>query len=333
MAAASPADVAAAAPAAAAPVAQAKAKAQAQSVDHRRQEKLKAMALAVHAKAGCLAGVVADRAVAVSIAPSPHPFAEASSVSHVSRSPTLRIPGEKTREDTREGGCPCCESNHCACSFQSQSHIAWPQSNGSVEDIGEGLDVVASTMLPTSIARFRVVAYRDRATKAEPLAFVYGDIQNQELVPVRVHDQCQTSEVFGSLRCDCREQLHSALEHVRDHGYGAVVYLPQEGRGIGLANKIAAYSLQETGLDTVDANKELGLPVDARKYGCVGPILRHLKVKKVALLTNNPRKLAALERAGVCVSKRIPCVAPTKSMHQDAKRYIQTKIERMGHML
>eukprot|EP00940_MAST-03C_sp_MAST-3C-sp2_P000177 g177.t1 len=199
-------------------------------------------------------------------------------------------------------------------------------------NIGGGLDFVASTMLPTNRGRYRMLAYRHRVTGAEPLAIVCGRVSERgKVVPVRVHDQCLTSEVFGSLRCDCQQQLHLALEHVRDNGTGAVLYLPQEGRGIGIANKIAAYHLQEHGFDTVDANRKLGLPDDAREYDCVGHILKHLEIEHVALLTNNPRKIHALRSLGINVVKRVPCVAKVRS--KEAKKYLKSKIDRMGHVV
>lgn len=198
-------------------------------------------------------------------------------------------------------------------------------------DIGGGLDFVASTILPTEHGRFRVCAYRHRRSGAEPLALIFGDVSKSgSVVPVRVHDQCITSEVFGSLRCDCRDQLLVSMKYVRDHGCGAVLYLPQEGRGIGIANKIAAYHLQESGLDTVDANRKLGLPDDAREYSCVRYMLKHLEINHIALMTNNPRKFHCLRCVGVSVADRIPCIAvkPSKS----AASYIRAKIDRMGHI-
>jgi len=196
--------------------------------------------------------------------------------------------------------------------------------------VGYNLNYVASTMLPTSRGRYRIMAYRDAVTKKEPIAIVYGDVSNRTCLPVRVHDQCMTSEVFGSLRCDCKQQLNFALNEIRENGAGVVVYLPQEGRGIGIANKIAAYSLQEHGVDTVDANRKLGLPDDARTYECAQSILSHLKVKSVNLMTNNPRKLKCLRELGVKIEKRLPCVVEAPS--KEAKHYMNTKATRMGHL-
>lgn len=147
---------------------------------------------------------------------------------------------------------------------------------------------------------------------------------------MRVHDACFTSEVLGSLKCDCREQLELALEYIQKNGPGAVIYLQQEGRGIGLANKLAAYALQERGLDTVDANRALGLPDDCREYSAVRNVLDNVGVRSVKLLTNNPRKLAEISALGVAVSGRIPCIVPAQRHSQG---YLDAKQARMDHLL
>lgn len=221
-------------------------------------------------------------------------------------------------------------------SLGRRGHVSWPLSDvvspTSRVNLEGGMQFVASTMLPTKYGRFRIFAYRDKLTNAEPLAIVYGNVSKPgAVVPVRVHDQCVTSEVFGSLRCDCNDQLQTALKHIKDHDAGIVLYLPQEGRGIGIANKIAAYHLQEQGVDTVDANRKLGLPDDAREYRCVKPILEHLEVRAIALMTNNPRKIRCLRESGVNVVKRIPCVVNVSS--KEAKEYLRAKSARMGHVL
>jgi 3,4-dihydroxy 2-butanone 4-phosphate synthase / GTP cyclohydrolase II len=190
------------------------------------------------------------------------------------------------------------------------------------------LAFVAETRLPTARGTFRVRAYRDPDTGSEPLAIVSGAIEGRRRVLVRVHDECLTSEVLGSLRCDCREQLESSLEQIRDGG-GVVIYLRQEGRGIGLANKIAAYALQERGLDTVDANLALGLPDDARRYEAAAAILADLGLSEIRLLTNNPRKIEQLTALGVSVWEREPLlVAP----NPHSRGYMSTKRARMGHL-
>jgi len=176
-----------------------------------------------------------------------------------------------------------------------------------------------------------VRAYRDPVTGAEPLALIVGNVEGKENIVCRVHDQCVTSEVLGSLRCDCKEQLDLALNYIQENGSGMVLYLPQEGRGIGLANKIAAYAVQETGLDTVDANRHLGLPDDARTYDSVRDILGDLNIPSVKLLTNNPRKISCLKDLGISVTGRIPCVCKPNS--EFSYKYVEAKAARMGHMI
>ena len=194
---------------------------------------------------------------------------------------------------------------------------------------------VAETMLPTTHGTFRVRAYRDEVSGAEPIAFIVGDVGGRdEAVVVRVHDQCVTSEVFGSLKCDCKQQLDAALARVQASPPGMLIYLPQEGRGIGLANKIAAYDLQtRCGLDTVDANRALGLPDDAREYGAAASILRDVQVRRVALLTNNPRKVEHLRRLGVEVSRRVPHFVAPSALPAQANAYVRAKVARMGHVI
>jgi GTP cyclohydrolase II len=190
------------------------------------------------------------------------------------------------------------------------------------------LEFVAETLLPTVRGEFRVRAYRDPVSGTEPLAIVSGDIDGKRRILVRVHDECLTSEVLGSLKCDCREQLEASLERIRDED-GVVIYLRQEGRGIGLANKIAAYALQEQGLDTVDANLALGLPDDARTYEVAAAILRDLGLTDIHLLTNNPRKLERLAALGVSVDRRVPLVVAS---NPHSRGYLATKWNRMGHL-
>ncbi len=189
---------------------------------------------------------------------------------------------------------------------------------------------IAETQLPTIRGGYRVRAYRDLHDDTEPVALIQGDVAGLESVPVRVHDECLTSEVLGSLKCDCREQLDHALCYIRDHAPGVVIYLRQEGRGIGLANKIAAYALQEHGHDTVDANRLLGLPDDARRYEAAAGILADLQVRSVRLMTNNPRKIEKLRELGVVITARIPILI-AKNPHSAA--YLAAKADRMGHEL
>ncbi|EEC49832.1 predicted protein, partial [Phaeodactylum tricornutum CCAP 1055/1] len=147
-------------------------------------------------------------------------------------------------------------------------------------------------------------------------------------VPVRIHDQCLTSEVFRSQRCDCKEQLHMALLYIQKHG-GCIIYLQQEGRGIGLANKVAAYALQDNGLDTVDANLHLGFPEDSREYGVVKAILRDMQIGSIQLMTNNPRKVERMARLGIVVDRTLPMVVPQTNPYNH--KYMETKKTRMNH--
>ncbi|KAI9918139.1 hypothetical protein PsorP6_012757 [Peronosclerospora sorghi] len=190
---------------------------------------------------------------------------------------------------------------------------------------------VAETALPTDSGTFRVRAYRAVGSlrESEPIALISGNVQGKNHVPVRVHDQCFTSEVFGSLKCDCREQLDYAKAYTKQHG-GVVIYMPQEGRGIGLANKIMAYSVQERGLDTVDANRVLGFKDDYRSYEPVVAILKDLGVQSVCLLTNNPRKIRLLSQLGITVEGRLPVVIQGGEYSQG---YLTAKATRMFHLL
>ncbi|KAL4111475.1 hypothetical protein PRIC1_003153 [Phytophthora ramorum] len=190
---------------------------------------------------------------------------------------------------------------------------------------------VAETALPTDGGLFRVRAYRSTGSlrECEPIAMITGDLRDKRNVPVRVHDQCFTSEVFGSLKCDCREQLDYAKAYTKQHG-GVVIYMPQEGRGIGLANKIMAYSMQERGLDTVDANRVLGFKDDYRSYEPVPAILKDLGVQSIRLLTNNPRKIRLLSQLGITVEGRLPVVIKGGEY---SRGYLTAKAKRMSHLL
>ena len=187
---------------------------------------------------------------------------------------------------------------------------------------------LASAEVPTKFGKFDTHVFREG--DHEHVALVFGDIRGKSVVPVRIHSECMTSEVFGSLKCDCKEQLDVALERIARKGAGAVLYLRQEGRGIGLANKIKAYGLQSKGADTVDANRLLGLPDDAREYHAAVDMLAHFDVKSVLLMTNNPAKVEALEKLGVMVAGRLPVVVPPNPF---SRGYLDTKRARMAHAL
>ena len=189
---------------------------------------------------------------------------------------------------------------------------------------------VVTTRLPTAFGEFDVVGYRSLVDDKHHVAMVKGEIDGQNDVLVRVHSECLTGDVFHSLRCDCGEQLESALAMIEREGQGVLLYLAQEGRGIGLLNKLKAYNLQDKGLDTVDANLELGLPVDLRDYGIGAQILSDLGLSSIRILTNNPKKIRGLEGYGLSVSDQIPIVHAANP-HNEA--YLRAKRERLGHSL
>jgi len=184
--------------------------------------------------------------------------------------------------------------------------------------------------LPTEFGDFDLYLYRSTTDGAHHLALVRGTIDSKQPVLVRVHSECLTGDVFGSRRCDCGSQLHQAMRQIAEHGKGVLVYMRQEGRGIGLPAKIHAYKLQEGGLDTVEANKKLGFAMDLREYGLGAQILSDLGVRKIRLLTNNPRKMVGLSGHGLEIASRVPI--KSKPNAQNA-RYLRTKKKKMGHLL
>jgi GTP cyclohydrolase II/3,4-dihydroxy 2-butanone 4-phosphate synthase/GTP cyclohydrolase II len=187
----------------------------------------------------------------------------------------------------------------------------------------------AEASLPTRFGLFRVVVFRELEGGKEHLAVVAGDVEGAEDLLVRVHSECLTGEVLHSLRCDCRDQLDLALERIQDAGRGVVLYLRQEGRGIGLGNKIRAYAKQDEGLDTVDANLALGFEDDLRGYQVAADMLRDLGVRSVALMTNNPRKVEGLKNDGIRVTRREPHEI---AAHEHNRDYLKTKQSRLGHL-
>jgi len=195
----------------------------------------------------------------------------------------------------------------------------------------ESVKRVANADFPTRWGHFRIYGFRQanpNGKSEEAVALVMGDIQGGAPL-VRIHSQCLTGDVFGSLRCDCRQQLELALSMIAGEGHGVLIYEQQEGRGIGLMPKLQAYELQDSGLDTVEANERLGFQADHRGFTLPAEILKALGVEKVRLLSNNPEKVSALERAGIEVAERVPCeVVP--SAH--ALEYVKTKKEKLGHL-
>jgi GTP cyclohydrolase II len=192
---------------------------------------------------------------------------------------------------------------------------------------------IASADFPTRWGKFRLYGFRGEASNTpsrteEAVALVMGDVGSAPPL-VRIHSQCLTGDVFGSLRCDCRQQLELALAMIAEEGKGVLIYEQQEGRGIGLMAKLQAYELQDTGLDTVEANERLGFKADQREFAMPAQMLKALGVSRVRLLSNNPDKVAALERGGVEVVERVPCEV-TPSSH--AEDYLKTKKEKMGHL-
>ncbi len=189
---------------------------------------------------------------------------------------------------------------------------------------------VASARLPTEFGEFRISAYRSLNSNEEFVALTRGELRKDQATLVRIHSQCLTGDVFGSVKCDCGQQLHTAMKLIACEGRGAIVYQQQEGRGIGIINKIRAYALQDQGADTIEANERLGLAVDLRSYEQCAEILRDLGLHRVRLMSNNPEKMRTLKEMGLKVVERVSlAIEPPVA----AKRYLLTKKEKMGHLL
>ena len=202
--------------------------------------------------------------------------------------------------------------------------IAYRLERDSLIEVGNEVD------MPTIYGRFKLIPFRQKSNGQEHFALIKGEWEEEEPVIVRVHSSCATGDILGSQRCDCGEQLHKSLEMIEKEGKGVLVYMQQEGRGIGLMNKIAAYKLQEQGYDTVDANTHLGFKPDERDYGCGAQMLRHLGIHKMRLLTNNPVKRVGLEAYGLEIVENIPIETTPTPFNIG---YLKTKKERMGHNL
>ena len=194
----------------------------------------------------------------------------------------------------------------------------------------EELDYTTSCLLPTPWAQFTLHAFVEKSTGKEHLAMVLGDISDGAPVLARVHSECLTGDVLFSQRCDCGAQLEGALKRIAEEGRGILLYLRQEGRGIGLVNKIRAYRLQEQGMDTVQANLHLGFKADARNYALCQPMFGQFGITSLRLMTNNPRKIEAMERLGVHVTERVPLLVNRNAFNQ---HYLNTKESKLGHMM
>lgn len=192
------------------------------------------------------------------------------------------------------------------------------------------IELGAKAGLPTCFGDFQILVFKNSLDDKEHLAIVKGNVNGKKDVLLRIHSECLTGDVFGSKRCDCGEQLHNALHRIEDQGEGVVIYMRQEGRGIGLTNKIKAYALQEEGLDTVEANEKLGFPADMREYHLAAQIIRYLGIESIRLMTNNPAKTHGLEDLGINISNREPIVIEANDVNKD---YLHTKAVKMGHQL
>jgi GTP cyclohydrolase II len=195
---------------------------------------------------------------------------------------------------------------------------------------GNALQNVAQAELPTRNGRFTIYGFKGQGPQDEAVALVRGKLNGKTAPLVRVHSQCLTGDVLASLRCDCRAQLELSLKKISRAPSGILLYLPQEGRGIGLMNKLRAYELQDGGMDTVEANQKLGFAADAREYDFSAKILKQLGAKKIRLLSNNPEKVRQLEEAGIEVVERVPC---QPRVHKISHSYLRTKKKKMGHLL
>ena len=193
-----------------------------------------------------------------------------------------------------------------------------------------GLQMVAHATLPTRYGRFTIYGFQGRGPQEEAVALVRGNLNGKSAPLVRVHSQCLTGDVLTSLRCDCRAQLELSMKKIGQASSGILLYLPQEGRGIGLMNKLRAYELQDGGMDTVEANETLGFAADARDYNFPAQILKKLGATKIRLLSNNPEKVRQLESSGIRVIERVPCQPRVSKI---SRAYLKTKKRKMGHLL
>lgn len=192
------------------------------------------------------------------------------------------------------------------------------------------IENLVKSRIPTAHGEFTLYYFTNSIDDKEHVAFVKGDVADKHNVPVRIHSECFTGDVLGSRRCDCGEQLEMAMQIIEQAGFGVLIYLRQEGRGIGLLKKLQAYNLQDQGFDTVDANIQLGHLADERQYDIAALMLENLRVRSVVLITNNPQKIDELKRLGIAVNQRYPIET---RVHNDNQGYLKTKVEKMRHML
>ena len=204
------------------------------------------------------------------------------------------------------------------------------ENNCSLKSRNLSVEKVAVANLPTQTGNFKIVGYHSLTSTEEFVVLIKGEMDRDTPTLVRIHSQCLTGDVFGSIKCDCGPQLHKAMEMIEAEGRGAIVYQQQEGRGIGIINKIRAYALQDEGADTVEANEKLGFQVDARTYQQCAEILFDLGLCKVRVMSNNPDKIKALEEAGLRVVERVPIEVDAE---EPAAHYLRTKKEKLGHLL
>jgi 3,4-dihydroxy 2-butanone 4-phosphate synthase/GTP cyclohydrolase II len=202
--------------------------------------------------------------------------------------------------------------------------------NGGDAESCAGVERLAEANLPTEFGVFRIVAFKSNLTGEDFPVLVKGELNAETPSLVRIHSQCLTGDVFHSLKCDCGRQLQRAMELIQNEGHGVIVYQQQEGRGIGITNKIRAYALQDAGQDTVEANISLGFEADLRQYECCAEIIKQLGLRRIRLMSNNPDKIAAVQRAGIEIVERVSLEVDP---HEKSRAYMKTKKEKMGHLL
>ena len=201
---------------------------------------------------------------------------------------------------------------------------------GARRETSSSVERIAEARLPTEFGEFRLIGYRSLTTTEEYIVLARGNFTAEKPALVRIHSQCLTGDAFASIKCDCGQQLRAAMKLIAREGLGAIVYQQQEGRGIGIINKIRAYVLQDAGADTIEANDLLGLPVDLRRYEECAEILLDLGIRRVRLISNNPEKIRSLRNAGLEITERVPVRI---TLHPNLRRYLRTKREQMGHLI